>query len=66
MLAQKRPLKKTYKKVKLSEQKSDFEYWQSQPIKSRLAALEEIRQEYHQWKYDTQPRFERVLSIIKR
>ncbi len=61
-----RTIEKTYKKIKLHEQKSDFAYWQTQPVEKRLAALEEIRMEYHAWKYDTQPRFQRVLSITKR
>jgi hypothetical protein len=47
-------------------QKSDFEYWKSQTAEQRLATLEQIRNEYHAWKYDSQPRFQKVLSIIKR
>ncbi len=61
-----RSIVKTYTKSTLSEQKSDFEYWQSQTTEQRLAALEQIRDEYHAWKYDPQPRFQRVLSVIKR
>ncbi|HEY53978.1 MAG TPA: hypothetical protein G4N94_11020 [Caldilineae bacterium] len=57
---------KVYKKVKLQEQGSDFAYWQSQPPEKRLLTLEQIRQEYNWWKYDSQPRFQRVLSIVKR
>ena len=30
---------------------NDFAYWQSQPYPFRLAALEEIRTEYNQWRY---------------
>ncbi len=52
--------------VKIGEQKSDAAYWRAQPPSARLAALEEIRQEYHKWKYGTEPRFERVYKIIKR
>ncbi len=59
-------IKKTVTKVKLQEQKSDFAYWQKQSAEKRLATLEQIRLEYHSWKYDTQPGFQRVLSIIKR
>lgn len=61
-----RSIAKTYTKTKLSEQKSDFQYWQSQTPEQRLATLEHIRNENHAWKYDPQPRFQRVLSIIKR
>lgn len=52
-------------KVKVEEQPKDFAYWQSQPYYARLAAVEQIRREYHQWKYGTEPRLQRVCSIIK-
>lgn len=57
---------KVVKKVKLHEQKSDFAYWQSQPPIARLEALEEIRQEYHRWRYGAEPGFQRVYTIVKR
>lgn len=53
-------------KVSFREHKSDFAYWQTQPYAARLAALEQIRQEYHRWKYGVQPRFQRVYRIVKR
>lgn len=59
-----RNIVKTYTKSKLSEQKSAFVYWQSQSPEQRLAALEQIRNEYHAWKYDPHPRFQRVPSVI--
>ena len=55
-----------YTKVKLEEQKSDYAYWQSQSYLKRLATLEQIREEYHRWKYGAEPRFQRVYSIVKR
>lgn len=36
-----------YRKMRIGEQGSDLEYWLSQPPAARLAALEQIRQEYH-------------------
>jgi hypothetical protein len=54
------------KKVPLYEAKSDFAYWQSQPLIVRLAALEQIRQEYNHWRYGAQPGFQRVYRIVKR
>lgn len=57
---------KTYKKIKLDEQTSDFAYWQTQSYEKRLATLEQIRREYHAWKYGSEPRFQRVYTIIKR
>jgi hypothetical protein len=65
-MSNQRTIAKTYKKVKLKEQKSDFEYWQNQSAEKRLATLEQIRLEYHAWNYDSQPRLQRVLTIIKR
>jgi len=59
-------IKKVVTKIKLGEQKSDFAYWQSQSSTARLEALEQIRQEYHRWKYGTEPRLQRVYSIVKR
>ncbi len=59
-------IQKVVTKVNLREQKSDFAYWQSQPYQARLAALEEIRQEYHRWRYGGEPGFQRVYTIVKR
>jgi hypothetical protein len=55
-----------YRKMTLSEQPSDFAYWQSQPPAARLAALEATRREFHGWTDDTQPRLQRVCTIVKR
>ncbi len=53
-------------KTSLRKRKSDFAYWQSQPYEVRLATLEQIRREYHEWRYGAEPRFQRVYSIAKR
>ena len=58
-------MRKVVRMTTLEEQPTDFVYWQTQPYEARLAALEEIRREYHQWSYDTQPRLQRFLRIIK-
>ncbi|MBW4541536.1 MAG: hypothetical protein KME43_20685 [Myxacorys chilensis ATA2-1-KO14] len=59
-----RPLQ--VKKVNMKAPKQDATYWQTQPHHLRLAALEEIRREFHQWKYNAEPRFQRVYTIAKR
>ena len=59
-------IQKTFVKVRLDQQQSDFAYWQTQPYAVRLATLEQIRQEYHRWKYGAEPGFQRVYKIIKR
>ena len=56
---------KVYKKVKLHEQETDYAYWQSQSYLARLEALAQIRSLYIDWKYDSPPGFQRILSIIK-
>lgn len=61
-----REISRVYRKVNLYEQTTDFAYWQSKLPVERLAALESIRYEYHGWTYETQPRLQRVYTIVKR
>jgi hypothetical protein len=61
-----RDIEEVYTKVHLRRQKSDFAYWQTQSYQARLAALEQIRQEYHRWKYGAEPGLQRVYTIVKR
>jgi hypothetical protein len=53
-------------KTNLKSSRSDAAYWRSQPYAVRLAALETIRREFHQWKYHAEPGFQRVYKIVKR
>lgn len=57
---------KVVKKVKIDEQPSDFAYWQTQSYTARISALEDIRRAYIAWKYDSDPGFQRVFTIVKR
>ena len=59
-------VKKHVVRIVLGAQPSDFAYWQAQPPLARLAALEEIRQEYNRWRYGAKPGFQRVCRIVKR
>lgn len=54
------------RKFKLTEQPNDFAYWQTQSYEARLAALEELRQEYYGYTDETEPRLQRVHRIAKR
>lgn len=54
------------RKTRISEQGSDRDYWLLQSPEARLAALEQIRREYHGWKPGEEPRVERVVTIVKR
>jgi len=53
------------RKLKLKEEKSDYLYWANQPVAARLGALESIREEYNNWKFHDQQRFQRVYRVIK-
>jgi len=59
-------IEKVFQKIQIDEQGNDFAYWQTQPFELRLAAVEQVRREFHSWKYGTEPRFQRVLTITKR
>lgn len=59
----KRSIEKVVRIISKKERNSDFFYWQSQPYAKRLAALEEIRQEFHN---GDKQRFQRVYRVIKR
>jgi hypothetical protein len=58
-------IKKVVTKSKLSDKKTDAAYWRKQPYSARLAALEEIRQEYHRWRYGGEARMQKVVNIIR-
>lgn len=61
-----RTIARVVRKMPLREQPLDFAYWQTQPYQARLAPLEDIRREYHRWRYGSEPRFQRVLRVVKR
>jgi hypothetical protein len=59
-------ISKVVTKIKKDEQTSDFAYWKTKSYAERLAALEEIRREYNNWKYsDAEQRFQRVYRVVK-
>ena len=57
-------MKKMLVVKKQKNDNSDAEYWSQQTPQQRLDALEEIRQEYNQWKYSAESRFQRVFLAI--
>ena len=59
-------MEKVINKIKIKDKKTDFSYWQQQPYQTRLQALEQIRQQYHQYKYNAEPRLQRVYTISQR
>ena len=52
-------------RLKITDKQSDFLWWQEQSYTDRLAALEVIRREYNQWKYDHQQGFQRFYRVLK-
>ena len=58
-------MEKVVTKISQKHQKSDFNYWQKQPYIKRLEALEQIRQEYHQYQNNAKSRLQRIYTIIK-
>ena len=58
-------IEKVVHKVPLAGANTDAVYWRRQPPVERLKALEEIRREYHTWRYDSEPRLQRVYRVIK-
>jgi hypothetical protein len=46
---------KVVTKANIHQPTGDLAYWQTQSYQARLAALEEIRQEYHRWRYGAEP-----------
>jgi hypothetical protein len=57
--------KQVVNKCRIEDQKTDFNFWQSQSYEARLQALEQIRTDYILWKYHAEQRFQRVFNIIK-
>ena len=60
-----RQIEKVRRKFNINRQPTDFAFWQSQPYEKRLAALEEIRTEYHGEDDASESGFQRVYRIIK-
>jgi hypothetical protein len=56
---------KVVTRVKFGEDDGDAAYWQAQFPEARLAALAEIRREYHLWKYGGELPFRKVVTIVK-
>lgn len=43
------------KKKKLSDPDQPWRYWLTRPVEERLAAVEELRCEYHGWTHGSEP-----------
>ena len=61
----KRAIAPVVHKYQIGEQPREAEEWHLYSHQARLAVLEELRREYHLWKYDAEPRPQRVYRIVK-
>jgi hypothetical protein len=52
--------------VSLHDRESDVAYWLSQPPESRLAAIDELRRDYHGWEKGEEPKIQKVYNIVRR
>jgi len=48
------------------DEPGEVESWQNFSGDERLAALVDMRTRYFRWRYGTEPRFERLLTIARR
>ena len=61
-----RRIAKVVKRRGLHDRANDEAYWLAQTPQARIDALEQIRNEYHNWRYGAEPRLQRVYSVVKR
>ena len=52
--------------IGLKQKQSDFQYWQTKDSKTRLEAIELLRNQYIKFKKDVQPRLQRVCRVINK
>jgi len=49
----------------LGETDEPWRYWLTRPIKERVDAVEQLRCEHHGWVRGTEPRLQRVFTIVR-
>jgi len=59
-------IERAAKIYRLEEEPSEIEQWLDFTAEQRLQKILEIRTRYLQWRYDTEPRLERVLTITRK
>ena len=60
------PIRLAIRIYKKGAKPDDVLYWLSRSAIERIRALEEIRQQYNDWKYGIRREFQRVYKITKR
>ena len=59
------PIERVIRKFKLGEQPGSADAWKAYSYEDRIAALESIRREYHNYRYGAEPRLQRVLVVTQ-
>jgi hypothetical protein len=59
-------MQETLHKANLKDKQTDFSYWMTQSEKSRLEAIELLRQQYMNFKKAVQPRLQCVYRITNK
>lgn len=57
---------KVLKIVSLKDKQSDYSYWKSKTELERLEAMELLRKQYIQFKYNADLRLQRICRIINK
>lgn len=52
-------------KKSMLEPDDDIAYWRTQKPEDRILALVQIRQEFHGWMDETEPRLPRIARVIR-
>lgn len=50
----------------MGEEPSERDYWLTRPVEERLAAVESLRAQHHDWTDDTRPELPRLLRVTRR
>jgi hypothetical protein len=58
-------MEKVISVIKKSEERNDFQFWQSKSYQERIDAIETLRLQYIQMKKNVQQGLQRVYTIVK-
>ena len=59
------PIAPVIEKYRLGDEPSEIERWRRFSGDERLAALIDLRKQYLRWRYGTESRFERLLTVTR-
>ncbi|OGU67702.1 MAG: hypothetical protein A2W30_05130 [Ignavibacteria bacterium RBG_16_36_9] len=59
-------MEKVISVIKKSEERNDFQFWQSKSYHERIDAIETLRSQYFQMKENVQQGLQRVYTVVNR